>query len=62
MLNAPDIMAAMLPVIDIFEQLGISYHIGGSVASSIYGIPRTTLDADIVAEIRLEYVHLWLRN
>ena len=57
MLNAPDIMAAMLPVIEVFEQLGISYHVGGSVASSIYGIPRTTLDADIVAEIRLEYVH-----
>jgi hypothetical protein len=58
MLNAPDIMAAMLPVIDVFEQLGINYHVGGSVASSIYGIPRTTLDADIVADIRPEYVHL----
>jgi hypothetical protein len=57
MLNAPDIMTAMLPVIDVFEQLGINYHVGGSVASSIYGIPRTTLDADIVADIRPEYVH-----
>jgi len=31
------------------ERLGIRYAVGGSLASSLYGIPRTTQDADIVA-------------
>jgi hypothetical protein len=35
------------------ERLGIPYLIGGSVASSAHGIPRTTLDVDIVARIAL---------
>jgi hypothetical protein len=51
MLNQPDIVAAMIPIIDIFEELGIPYHIGGSVASSIHGIPRTILDSDLVADL-----------
>lgn len=57
MMNAPDITAAITPIIAAFEQLGIAYYIGGSVASTIYGIPRTTLDADIIAEIRSEHAH-----
>jgi hypothetical protein len=44
------------PVIAAFEQLGINYYIGGSVASSAYGIPRTTIDVDIIADLRLEHV------
>lgn len=34
------------------ERLGVAYHLGGSLASSIHGLPRATLDADLVAEIR----------
>ncbi len=56
MLNAPDIMTAILPVIDVFEQLSIRYHIGGSVASSIYGLPRTTLDVDTL-QIFVQSMH-----
>ena len=55
MTNVPNITAAMVPIIDAFEQLGIAYYVGGSVASSVYGLPRTTLDADIIAELRLEH-------
>lgn len=33
----------------LFEELGVPYLVGGSVASSIYGPPRSTLDADLVA-------------
>ncbi len=44
------------PVVDAFEQLGINYYIGGSVASSAYGIPRTTIDVDIIADLHLEHV------
>ena len=39
-----------------FHSLGIPYVIGGSFASSIYGIPRTTQDVDIVADLRGEHV------
>ena len=38
-----------------FDRLGISYLVGGSFASSAYGIPRSTLDVDLVANIGLEH-------
>ena len=47
-----ELVAAVMPVVRLFEQLGISYYVGGSVASSAYGLPRTTLDADLVAVVR----------
>lgn len=37
-----------LDVGDVLEALGIRYTVGGSVASSLSGEPRTTLDIDIV--------------
>ncbi len=45
-----------LRVTAVFEALGVPYLIGGSLASALYGMVRTTQDADIVAEMRL--VHL----
>jgi hypothetical protein len=38
-------------VVDTFEQLGIPYLVGGSLASSLHGIPRATQDVDIVARL-----------
>jgi hypothetical protein len=52
----PTILAAMIPVIDAFEQLGVAYYIGGSVASSLHGLPRSTLNVDLIADLRLEHV------
>lgn len=54
--NVPDILAAITPIVETLEELGIQYHIGGSVASSLYGLPRLTIDADLVADIRMEHV------
>ena len=34
-----------------FERLGIRYLVGGSLASSLHGVPRATHDVDIVADI-----------
>lgn len=45
-----------LKVTDVFEQLGVPYLIGGSLASTLYGMVRTTQDSDIVAEMRFEHV------
>lgn len=33
------------------DALGIDWLVGGSVASSIHGIPRATQDIDIVADL-----------
>jgi hypothetical protein len=39
-MKQPDIVVALDAVIGCFEKLGIVYYIGGSVASSAYGIAR----------------------
>lgn len=39
-----------------FDALAIRYVVGGSFASSLYGIPRATQDVDLVAEIELPHV------
>jgi hypothetical protein len=51
-----DVLAALKPVVEIFEQLGIPYLIGGSIASSVYGVARSTLDADVMADVKAEHV------
>lgn len=38
------------------EKLGVVYWIGGSMASSIYGLPRSTQDVDLVAELKEDHV------
>lgn len=43
-------------VIAAFDKLGIRYLIGGSLASAIYGEPRSTRDADLLADIKAEHV------
>ncbi|MEI6045418.1 MAG: hypothetical protein WCS37_13805 [Chloroflexota bacterium] len=53
-----DIIAAIEPVVAAFEKLKVAYLIGGSVATSILGLPRSTIDADLVADLRLEHVPL----
>ncbi len=51
-----EINAALEKLVKAFNKLNIEYFIGGSVASSLYGIARTTLDADLVAKIKNEHV------
>lgn len=34
-----------------FESLGLRYLIGGSLASSLHGMPRSSYDADLLAEL-----------
>jgi hypothetical protein len=41
-----------LKVTAVFEKLGVAYLIGGSLASTLYGMIRTTQDSDIVAEMQ----------
>ena len=38
------------------DQIGIEYMIGGSVASSVHGIPRFTRDLDIVVDLKQAHI------
>jgi hypothetical protein len=35
-----------------FDALSVQYVVGGSLASSIYGVPRATQDVDLVADVK----------
>jgi hypothetical protein len=47
----PASLAIVLGVIDLLENLNIRYHLGGSFASAIHGVPRQTMDADMVVDL-----------
>lgn len=47
-------------VIAVLEDMGVPYHVGGSLASMAHGVPRTTLDADIVVGLAPEQVSEFL--
>jgi len=51
MVSEPILVVAKLA--RVFDSLGISYVVGGSLASSAYGTPRSTLDVDVIADISL---------
>ncbi len=38
------------------DRLDIRYFVGGSLASSLHGVPRATQDADIIADIKNEHI------
>ncbi len=43
------------------DRLGIRYLIGGSLASSLHGVPRATHDVDIVADINESHIPEFVR-
>ena len=46
---------ALLPVIEALTALHVPYYVGGSIASSVTGVARATLDADLVAALQGEH-------
>lgn len=54
MQNEP--LEVTVKVTDVLEKLGVPYLISGSLASTLYGMVRTTQDADIVAEMQAEHI------
>lgn len=52
----PDLIRALTPIIRVFEESGLPYYIGGSLASSVYGIARATIDVDLVARIEMHHI------
>ena len=51
----PEPIQATLLVVEALEALGVPYLIGGSLASAVHGVVRTTMDADLVADLRPEH-------
>lgn len=55
-MQSPDTLVAVGPVVDALEDLGVAYYLGGSVVSSTYGLARSTLDVDLVADLAPRHV------
>jgi tRNA nucleotidyltransferase/poly(A) polymerase len=47
---------ALERILSVMDRMEIPYLIGGSVASSAHGIPRTTMDVDFVANLQPEQI------
>ena len=54
--NTNELIRVLTPLVEAFEDLQISYYIGGSVVSSVYGELRNTFDIDVVADIQIKHV------
>jgi hypothetical protein len=57
-----DTLRAALAAAAELEKLGVRWFLGGSLASSIHGVPRATFDADIMADIRPHHVKPFLKG
>jgi hypothetical protein len=57
-----ELRAALDPVADALEALGVAYRIAGSVASSALGVARSSLDVDLVADLRIAHVTGFVRR
>ena len=49
-------IAVTVLVTDALDALGVTYAIGGSLASAVHGVVRATMDADLVADLQMEHV------
>lgn len=52
----PEALQVAFRVLEVFQRFGIAYHLGGSYASAIHGVPRQTQDVDLVVELGPEHV------
>ncbi|MGB6946405.1 MAG: hypothetical protein WBE37_28675 [Bryobacteraceae bacterium] len=50
------VQSALQELVDTLNRLAIPYMVGGSLASSLHGIFRSTNDVDIVAAVREEHI------
>jgi len=55
-MTAPDLLAALAPVLRVLSDLGVRHFVGGSIASSAHGVARASVDGDVVAELARAHV------
>jgi hypothetical protein len=51
----PEPLRVTLAAAKALERMGVPYFVGGSLASSVHGVARATLDADIIAKLEPEH-------
>lgn len=51
-----DVLAALTPLARALKFLAVRYYVGGSLASSVRGVPRTSIDVDVAAELLPQHV------
>jgi hypothetical protein len=56
MTGGSELLDALRPVVAVLQRLGVKHYVGGSVASSMYGVARTTLDVDLIADLEESHV------
>jgi D-ribose pyranose/furanose isomerase RbsD len=52
----PEALEVAFRVLEVLQRFGIAYHLGGSYASAIHGVPRQTHDVDLVVDLGPEHV------
>ena len=55
-----DAIGVTILVTQALEKHGVPYFIGGSLASTFYGMVRTTQDSDIIADLKSEHIPYFL--
>jgi hypothetical protein len=60
MSEVDDLVAALTPVAAAFDRLGVRHYIGGSVASTMHGAIRSTMDVDVVCDLLADQVDAFL--
>ncbi|RPJ62317.1 MAG: hypothetical protein EHM23_03615 [Acidobacteria bacterium] len=48
-------------IVDVLGKLGVRYLVGGSLASSLHGIPRATHDVDLVVDLQEDHIGPFVR-
>ncbi|MBX7220250.1 MAG: hypothetical protein K1Y36_09925 [Blastocatellia bacterium] len=59
-MNTVELPVALFPIVRACEKFGIRYRVGGSLASSLFGEPRATNDADVVLDLKSETVEVFV--
>jgi hypothetical protein len=57
-ISEPDVLVALNSITTLFANQKIPYYVGGSLASSIYGMPQLMRDLDIIAYVQAAHVPL----
>jgi predicted nucleotidyltransferase len=56
----PDPIDVAASITGVLEGLGVRYLIGGSLASSVHGEPRSTNDVDILVDFQAEHIEAFV--
>ncbi len=62
MVRPDEAFQVLLEVTRVLEDLEVPYVVGGSLASSLHGIPRSTQDADLVAALRTDHIQSFIHR